>query len=183
MENKNFDFAIEYILDTEGGFVDHPDDSGGPTKFGLSQRFLKSLYRTKEISWEPTRDKIFSLDKKEAKSIYRRQYWDFYNLRLLENKKLITKLFDCLIMSDSRLVIKNFQSSTNSSLGQNKLKVDGILGKHTSSVANNCDADFIINNFIIFMGQYYQEIVVSNPSQHKFLKGWLNRLLKLPIIT
>lgn len=32
----NFEHIIDRILKAEGGYVDHPDDSGGPTNFGIT---------------------------------------------------------------------------------------------------------------------------------------------------
>ena len=34
---STFALALELVLSAEGGYVDHPDDRGGPTKYGISQ--------------------------------------------------------------------------------------------------------------------------------------------------
>ena len=38
-----FDHAWLYLLKNEGGFVNDKKDRGGPTKYGVSLKFLKGL--------------------------------------------------------------------------------------------------------------------------------------------
>ena len=33
-----FEKAVERVLENEGGYVNHPSDPGGETKFGISKR-------------------------------------------------------------------------------------------------------------------------------------------------
>lgn len=62
----NFDRCIPFVLKWEGGYVNHPDDPGGETKYGISKRAYPDL-------------DIKSLTLDDAKSIYRRDYWDASN--------------------------------------------------------------------------------------------------------
>jgi lysozyme family protein len=57
-----FDDVMEFIFKWEGGYVDHPDDPGGATNFGISQRSYPDL-------------DIKNLTKEEAKKIYYEDYW------------------------------------------------------------------------------------------------------------
>ena len=38
MSEISFDKAFEILIGHEGGYVNHPDDPGGETKFGISKR-------------------------------------------------------------------------------------------------------------------------------------------------
>jgi lysozyme family protein len=58
-----WDAAIRTLLEVEGGYVNHPTDPGGETKFGISKRSY------------PTLD-IPHLTRDDAARIYRRDYWD-----------------------------------------------------------------------------------------------------------
>lgn len=58
-----FEGAIKIVLDSEGGFGNHPQDNGGKTKFGISQKAYPNL-------------DIKNLTREEAKQIYRRDYWE-----------------------------------------------------------------------------------------------------------
>lgn len=59
---NNFDRAMQFILKWEGGFVDHPSDPGGRTKYGLSQRAYPML-------------DIINLTLDDADMIYKKDYW------------------------------------------------------------------------------------------------------------
>lgn len=61
--NDNFERAIAFVLEQEGGYVNNPADHGGETKYGISKRAYQSL-------------DIGNLTINEAKEIYRRDYWN-----------------------------------------------------------------------------------------------------------
>jgi lysozyme family protein len=54
--------AIANVLLHEGGYVNHPEDPGGETNFGISKRAYPNL-------------NIRSLTREDAMDIYRRDYW------------------------------------------------------------------------------------------------------------
>ena len=58
-----FDAFIERLLAHEGGYVNHPRDPGGETNWGISKRSYPKL-------------DIKALTRKQAISIYRRDFWD-----------------------------------------------------------------------------------------------------------
>jgi lysozyme family protein len=55
----------------EGGYVDHPDDPGGPTRHGIT---LRTLTRARGRPVSP--DEVRALGRAEAEAIYRTWYWD-----------------------------------------------------------------------------------------------------------
>jgi lysozyme family protein len=59
---SDFDRALPIVLRFEGGYVDHPSDPGGETKFGISKRSYPHL-------------DIKALTKEQAGDIYHRDYW------------------------------------------------------------------------------------------------------------
>lgn len=58
----SFDAAFKHIIEVEGGLVEHPNDPGGLTKYGISQRAYPG-------------ENIRELTLERAKEIYRRDYW------------------------------------------------------------------------------------------------------------
>lgn len=58
-----FKQAVELIFEHEGGYVNHPDDRGLETNFGISKRAYPEV-------------DIKNLTKAEAREIYRRDYWN-----------------------------------------------------------------------------------------------------------
>lgn len=63
MTTDHFPRAVAILIDIEGGYVNHPDDPGGETKYGISKR----AYPKEDIA---------TLTVERATAIYRRDYWD-----------------------------------------------------------------------------------------------------------
>jgi lysozyme family protein len=69
---KNYHAIHEATLVYEGGYVNHPDDPGGATNFGVTQA-VYDAYR-KRTGWTPR--PVREITSEEVSSIYRSQYWD-----------------------------------------------------------------------------------------------------------
>lgn len=67
---RNLNTSITLVFGHEGGYVNHPKDPGGPTKYGITQRTLKA-WRGKPVSIADV--KALTLD--EASRILKAQYW------------------------------------------------------------------------------------------------------------
>lgn len=63
---SGFSEAVERVLAHEGGFVDHPSDPGGATKFGITERVARA--------WG-YKGHMLDLPRDTAVEIYRAQYW------------------------------------------------------------------------------------------------------------
>ncbi len=64
---NNFQKAIKFVLDKEGGYVNDPIDPGGETKYGISKATFPDI-------------NIKTLTLQQATEIYRVYYWNKYNL-------------------------------------------------------------------------------------------------------
>ena len=62
--------AIRRLLASEGGYVNHPADPGGPTNFGITL----ADYR-KYVKADASAADIRAMRVEEAKAIYRAKYW------------------------------------------------------------------------------------------------------------
>jgi len=62
--------AIRRVLASEGGYVNHPSDPGGPTNFGITI----ADYR-KYVKADATAADVRAMKVDEAKAIYREKYW------------------------------------------------------------------------------------------------------------
>ena len=67
----SFDSEFDKVVMIEGGYSDHPSDSGGKTMYGITEAVARANGFAGEM-------KDLSLD--EAKRIYKAQYWDLLNL-------------------------------------------------------------------------------------------------------
>lgn len=71
--NAKFDRCLDIVLKHEGGFVDHPEDPGGATKFGIT---LRTLAEWRGVApTELLRDAVRALTRDEARLIYLARYW------------------------------------------------------------------------------------------------------------
>jgi lysozyme family protein len=61
---------IHDVIRREGGFVDHPADRGGPTKFGITQKTL-----SRALGRQATTEDVRRLTREIAAEIYRRTYY------------------------------------------------------------------------------------------------------------
>lgn len=189
----NFEKAIKIVLGFEGGFSDHPLDTGGKTKYGITEGTLKSAQKEGIVSNSTT---IYSLTVEEAKKIYKKKYWDKVKGDSLP-WPLCLILFDCAVNHGPGRAVKLLQKSMNSFL-KKKIAVDGGFGPITfSALKLMLERNDMWNNFseklekdillkalctevLLNRVEFYDAIVQKRPSQKVFLKGWIHhRVVKL----
>lgn len=71
MEN-NFEQSLRWVLKSEGGFVDDPQDPGGATDEGVTQAVYDRWRRSHNLPLQSVRD----IRDIEVEAIYRNRYWD-----------------------------------------------------------------------------------------------------------
>ncbi len=109
-----FESAVEFILQQEGGFVDDPNDSGGLTNYGISQRAYPKL-------------DIRKLTRADAIQIYRSDYW----LRCRCDElpaPLALLVFDSAVNQGPDAAIRALQASVGTT-------ADGVMGPQTITAA------------------------------------------------
>ena len=153
----NFDIAIERVLLNEGVNADDPQDHGGLTRFGIS----KKAYPEEDIA---------SLTLEDAKNLYRRDYWRF---DALTSQPVATKVLDLCVNFGRHWGVKLLQEACCDQ--QYTVPVDGTFGPVTADAANTCQSEVLLNDLRRRAAQRYQEIAQRDPSQTKFLQGWLAR--------
>lgn len=95
----NFDQCVEIILSYEKGWVDHPEDPGGATNFGISQRSYPNL-------------DIKNLTRDQAIAIYKKDYWDRARIESVPDRlKLL--VFDCAVNQGVGTAAKFYELSKN----------------------------------------------------------------------
>jgi lysozyme family protein len=178
---STFDKAIDFVLDHEGGFVDHPSDPGGATNFGVSLRTLKQLESNNLDVWDLDYDGDIDADdmrlitKDMAKEFYETHFWH-HQFEGIYDQAVATKLFDMCVNMGTRQAVKLLQRACN--WNHQMLKVDGIIGPHTLNVVNSSDC---IRYFIIStQAKFYYQLVDAKPSRGVFLLGWLRRAYSWP---
>lgn len=114
--NSDWDKSIEFVLKMEGGSSPEnvPDDSGGWTKFGISQKAYPML-------------DIKNLTLDEARAIYMKDYWVPCGGDDLP-WPLSISTFDCAVNMGVKTSIRMLQMAL-------EVDVDGIIGEKTITAA------------------------------------------------
>lgn len=71
MAVNNFKPSLKFILQFEGGFVNHPHDPGGATNLGVTIGTLSLV-----LGRPATIDEVKALTPRTVAPIYRKRYWD-----------------------------------------------------------------------------------------------------------
>lgn len=173
------DALIADVLRREGGFVHHPADRGGPTKFGITQRTL-SRHLGRPASLTDVRE----LSPELAAEIYRRDYFLAPRIEALP-ERIQPFVFDCAVHHGPPRAIRFVQEVCNDA-GVGPLVADGVCGPATRRAA--AEADRIMGERLLaaLVGArrgFFHAIVAADPRQRVFLNGWLNRLAEFEVPT
>jgi lysozyme family protein len=169
--SDRFSECLAFVLEREGGFVDHPADKGGATNKGITQAVYNAYLGHKHFQ---QRSVLYIADD-EVAEIYKSSYWNATRCDDLP-KPLDLVMFDAAVNHGIFQAIKFLQRGINSS-------VDGIVGPATGSAltsALNIKGAYAIATSIITQREiFYHRLVNVNPSQGVFMKGWMARLYEL----
>jgi lysozyme family protein len=163
---NDLDEALEYLLEEEGGWSNHPSDRGGKTMYGVTQHTYDG-WRTKKRRAKQT---VRNLDKTEAREIYRELYWLSSGCDKLP-WPISYLTFDAAVNSGPSRAV----AWTQSGLG---VKTDGKVGPTTLAVAqravdegNGSALLAIVDARLVFLSRLIQR----DKSQTDFLLGWWRR--------
>lgn len=168
---QTVDEMITDILAREGGFVDHPADRGGPTKFGVTQKTLSAW-----LGHAATLEDVRSLEEETARQIYKKNYFLAAGLDQLP-ESLQAQAFDIAINSGPRRAIKMVQAVINQ-VGFGPVDRDGMMGPSTAKAATmaaEAMGEAFGNALADERANFYRRIVAADSSQEVFLRGWLRR--------
>ena len=164
-KNSKFDSAFKRLLIFEGGYVLDELDSGGETKYGISKRSYPHL-------------NIKALTKKQAKEIYRTDWWEKYKYDKMANmcegnySEIAIRLFILAVNIGPKSAHKVLQRALLA-CGE-ELDVDGIIGEQTKRLLLS-NGHKIIFPFRSEAAGFYRSLVAGRPELKPFLKGWLDR--------
>ena len=155
-----FERAIEIVLAHEGEtYTNHPNDHGGPTKFGIAQR------------WNPDVN-VRELTRAQAVEIYWECYWRGRRYEQLPEPVAI-KVFDLAVNLGERTVISCLQRALRAC--GIRVKIDGRLGPETWGAARRADEAVLLAALRSEAAGEYRIRVARDADQATFRDGWLNR--------
>lgn len=147
----------------EGGYVNHPDDKGGPTNRGITLRTYRDHF-----GQHKTIEDLKSLSDKEWEHIMKTGYWDKCKADKIDSQAVAEILVDWCINS-GMVGLRRVQELVGA-------KPDGIAGPITLSLINSSDPHQLFDRIKAARNQFYINRVKLNPSQKVFMPGWMNRL-------
>jgi lysozyme family protein len=177
------DDMLAALVKREGGYSNNPKDSGGATRYGITEQVARAFGYCGDMRMLP-QDK--------AIEIYRQRYWidpKFYDVSL-RYPILATKLFDTGVNMGPQTATRFLQRALN---GLNRaatefpdMKEDGSIGQMTLSALDafktrRGDAgETVLMNAVT--GQQivrYIELAEKNSDNEAFLYGWLANRVSL----
>lgn len=155
---STFDLAAEFVKFWEGGYVNHPSDPGGETKFGIAKRSYPDL-DIKNLTFE------------QAKGIWKREYWDRIRGDELPPSVAIA-VFDFAINSGVSRATKYLQRAIG-------VVADGHIGPQTLRGASSRPSDVLVRTIISKRLEFLTTLAMDDEDIEVFLAGWMKRLFSL----
>lgn len=169
------DHIINQIIEVEGGYVDDPLDSGGATKYGITEAVAWAVGYT-----GPMRD----LSRGMAFDIYAKKYWRSVNADQLEaiSPALAAEVVDTAVNMGVERAAVLLQRSLNVFNQRGSLyddiSVDGVIGQATIAALNayaaRRDIDVLVRALNCLQGAAYIEIAERREKDERFVYGWLS---------
>ena len=154
LADNRFQQAMNRTRANEGGYVNHPNDRGGATNYGISSR----IYPDEDIE---------NMTRERADAIYYRDYWLKPKINQLPDE-LAGIVFDDGVVQGQPTAIMNLQKA----LG---VKADGVIGSDTLGAVRNTNYKAIRTDFINNVNRAEDEYLKKDPSQIIFERGHRKR--------
>lgn len=175
------DAIAEGILRREGGFVNDPDDPGGPTKFGVTLNTLRRLRIDVNRDRRIDLADVQGLSRQMARKIFISDYFYRPHIDLLP-ADLQPSVFDMYVNSGSNAV--RILQRLLCDMGQVVL-VDGVIGPKTAkaaAAAHKNAPNHLKDAYAIARRNYYYRLADRRPASRKFARrrdggkgGWIVR--------
>lgn len=153
-----------WIKKWEGGFVDDPLDRGGATNQGITIGTFRHFYGT-----AMTVDDLKAMTEEQWQRIFEVGYWKPWRADEIRSQGVANICVDWGWASGTKTAIKQVQRL----LG---VAVDGIVGTNTLAAINGAEPRELFERIKQARHAFVRDIVLRNPSQARFSRGWTNRI-------
>lgn len=174
---------IDEVIDREGGYIDHPADRGGPTRYGITQATARA---------HGYRGPMSQLPRHVAAEIYAGRYWHSLHLGVIVDihEPLAETLFDYGIHSGPSEAAEDLQRVLNVlnrvEKDWNDVVVDGAVGPVTLGVIDDLfekrgrrGLKVLTWGVESLRGAFLIGLAEARESQEAFTFGWLDRVRTL----
>lgn len=177
----DIDSLIDEVIAREGGYVHHPADRGGPTRFGVTQAVARAHGYAGEMRAFP---------REQAEAIYRRRYWHDpgFDRVALRMPRVAAELFDTGVNMGVAVAARFLRRALNA-LNRGARDYPDVAG--TGLIDAKCEAALagfmarrgaagetvLLKALEALQGERYVALAEGRPGNEAFLYGWLaNRI-------
>lgn len=179
--NQGIEALLDALIAREGGFVDHPDDRGGPTRYGITEAVARSAGYPGAMS---------ALPLAVARDIYRRRYWQAPKFDHVATRMpaVAAELFDTGVNMGPGVATGFLQRALNvlNRGGRDwpDIAVDGEIGPRTLAALDGLARQrgtrgeaVLVKALNALQGARYIALAEAQPRQESFVFGWLDQRL------
>jgi len=160
---ENFDASFARIIKSEGGYVNDPADRGGETNLGVTIGAW-GAYLNRAI--QPGEMAKLTVD--TVKPFYKQMYWDKVKGDDLP-VGVDYAIFDFAVNAGVGRAAKFLQRAVGA-------VDDAVIGPGTLALVAKTTPGKLLENFAKQKEAFYNSLAEKNPTQKKFLKGWMARV-------
>lgn len=172
-----FDAAFRYLFKNEGSvYTNDPDDSGGPTKYGITKKTYEKFYGI-----EVDASEIEAITPAIAKQIYAAHYWAPMRCGEIKSLALAVAFFDCSVLygvGTTRNLIRRALSLCGA-----PIKLEGKVDEEVLGFINLMEGGtqriLLMNTFYGLILKRIAAVIQENPKNEKYRNGWNNRAGRL----
>jgi lysozyme family protein len=170
----SFDLFFEELLKKEGWGGNDPVDRGGLTRLGITHGTWSQLGWDKDGDGDVDPNDLLKITRQDAYKLYKKEFWDKISADQIKNQGVAEIYFDMFVNS-GRNAIRIMQRLLNNEFGWSLL-VDGVSGPKTLAAINGTNPKLLFDAYKKARVDFYNAIVRNDPTQSKFIRGWINRV-------
>lgn len=159
--------VIDDLIRREGDtYTNRPNDRGGPTKYGITQKTL-SAYRGRQV----TPEEVAALEEEEARTIYNLEYVKRPKFDLLP-QALSELMIDSGVQHGQSRATRWLQAAAGLPAAQR----DGVIGSVTLAAVSRVGENAAYRRVLASRCKFYGLIITLDHTQAENAAGWANRL-------
>lgn len=180
---SGFDSVFNVTLAVEGDFVDNPNDSGGATRYGVTERVARANGYLGSM-----RDLPIS----EARRIAKAQYWDIMRLDDVDRlspaiaKELFDTGYNMGPATAGRMLQRSLNALNRNAADYPDVGTDGVVGPMTVAVLRtyllrrgSAGVVVLLRALNCLQGAAYIELAERRGKDEAFAFGWLKNRVEI----